>query len=144
MSGWWILVIVCGVLIAVGIVVIILDLNFWLTDFVWIISTCFTIVLFICLIIFTIFAIKTPLDAENEYRVFLEKRAIIEEVIDDSNSLENVGINNIIIETNNWLANAKANKKVYGFFSPYYKLDVDNIKPIKIPLLTENAEDHNE
>jgi hypothetical protein len=37
-----------------------------------------------------------------------------------------------IIEYNQWLAEAKTNKKMYGIFSFYYGTDVDNMQPITI------------
>lgn len=145
MNGWWILVIVSAVVLIVGIVLIyggtVLNWGWGGVEIVGMIITYLSGVIFIA---FTLIAIIIPLNGKIEYEAFLENRAIIEEVIDDSNSLENAGINNIIIETNKWLAEAKASKKVYGIFSSYYRLPIEEIEPIKINITEKGGSSHDD
>lgn len=63
---------------------------------------------------------------------FEYQREVIEQTVENGTDLENIAITQTIIECNQWLAKAKANKKMYGIFSFYYGTDVDNMQPITI------------
>lgn len=132
MSGWWILTIVSGALLIIGIVMVVLGLYADYGDFWFHLGAIMICIFGVCTLIFCLVAIINPLGAKREYEVFIEQRAIIEEVIDDTDDIANAGINNVIIETNKWLAEAKASKKTYGIFSRYYGLSIEDIEPIKI------------
>ena len=133
MSGWWILAIVSAALLIIGIVVLVLwGTNCIYAEFWFYFGTIIAVICGVCTFIFGLIAITNPLGAKREYEIFIEQRAIIEEVIEDTDSLANAGVNNVIIETNKWLAEAKASKKTYGIFSKYYSLSIEDIVPIKI------------
>lgn len=147
MNGWWILVIVSAVVLIVGIILLCGAAvhGWWWGDIdVELVGIIITVLSGIIFLVFTLIAIIFPLNGKREYEAFLENRVIIEEVIDDSNGLENAGINNLIIETNKWLAEAKANKKVYGIFSSYYGLPIEEIEPIKINITANGDSSHDD
>lgn len=85
------------------------------------------ILLFVCLIggVETMFARK-------EYEEFIQMQEIVKIAYQEGNELDNISITNNIIAKNEWLATARASKKIYSNFSKYYYIDVENIKPISI------------
>lgn len=92
-----------------------------------------TLIFSILFLVFIALAICNPISAKREYREFVETKVIIEQVVESGDIYDNIGLSQSVIEANRWLAKAKAKKKSYGCFSKYYKLDLDNIEPIKIP-----------
>lgn len=130
MNGWWILVIVSAVVLIIGIMLFVVF--YWDSELWMGLGFVLAVIGGGCLISFLIIAIVDPLGGKREYTTFLEQRAIIEEIVDDPDDIINAGVNNIIIETNTWLAEAKASKKIYGIFSRYYGIPLEEIEPIKI------------
>lgn len=63
---------------------------------------------------------------------FEHQKEMIEQTVENGTDLENIAITQTIIEYNQWLAEAKASKEIYGIFSLYYGTDVDNMQPITI------------
>ena len=101
----------------------------------WQAMLCFAIA--VVLVIFgigvTVNGIFAPLQANKELREFENTRQIVEQVASDATALENIAITSKIIESNSWLAAAKASKSQWGRWSDYYFIDFDNIEPIQVP-----------
>ena len=79
--------------------------------------------------------ITTPITLVNskvEYEEFLLTKEIVQEAYENGTGLDNLSITQTIIEKNEWLTKAKANKKIKGILSVYYYIDVENVDPISI------------
>ena len=68
--------------------------------------------------------------AELGYEKFVAKQEVFEQVYEADNELENIKLTEDLVEMNEWLVNAKANKQVYGCFSKYYNLPIEELEPI--------------
>lgn len=80
------------------------------------------------------------IDTKQVYNEFIETQIMVEEVYNaDFNQYENLGLNNKIIEMNEWLVNAKASKKQWGNWSYYCVVDVENLDYITL-LDAQNGE----
>lgn len=77
-------------------------------------------------------AIFLPLHAKQEYATYISTQEMVEEIYDEDSTLENAGLTNKIIELNNWLTKARASKEVYGDWSMYYLLDLENLDYIQL------------
>ncbi len=126
MSGWFILTIVTGVLMIIGIIAGIIwrkregDSPIWL-------FTITTILIFLFLFFILVGTIAL-LTAKNELAEYIEKSNMIQQVIENGGNIENTGINNAIIEYNDWLVKVKVSKQRYGIFSQYYYIDISDME----------------
>lgn len=75
--------------------------------------------------IVSIVAIATPIQAKKEYIKFVEMKEILE-----NSEFEDFSTDNTILELNEWLATARADKEAKGCFSKYYYLDLEALEPI--------------
>lgn len=133
MYGLWIFVIIGGILVIYGIIAII-ALNINTRDCV-VLNVSGALAIIVGVIIafaFTISAILLPLKAEKQLIAFENTREVVQQAYINGTDLDNVSITNSIIEANQWLAEAKAEKETYGIFSMYYYIDLDDIEPIVI------------
>lgn len=89
------------------------------------ISGCFSI----CFLLICIFF---PLSVQKEMNYFIAQKEYVEMAIKNGSELENVAITQIVIEQNQWLANAKASVQAYGAWSSYYGIDFSKLSPIEI------------
>ena len=89
-------------------------------------ATCIvTIILLFC-------AIFNPISAAEEVAYWSEFVPMVENLIEDSNGYQDVGITNKVIEYNSWLAKARSSQEIYGNWSRYYNLDLSQLEYIKI------------
>ena len=80
-------------------------------------------------------SITTPITLVNarvEYEEFLLTKEIVQEAYENGTELDNISMTQTIIEKNEWLTKAKANKKTKGVLSVYYYIDLDDVEPIRI------------
>lgn len=89
------------------------------------ISGCFSI----CFLLICIFF---PIGVRKEVNYFIAQKEYVEMAIKNGSELENVAITQIVIEQNQWLANAKASVQAYGAWSSYYGIDFSKLSPIEI------------
>jgi len=125
MIGW---LIVAGIGLILFIVGIILNNCLW-----WDWAVILIGIGIIMLLLGLILGLIAPLGAKQEYAEFEETRTMIVEVYEDNNEQENYAISLAVIEANDWLTEAKASKKMWGIFSIYYFMDVENIGYISLP-----------
>lgn len=66
---------------------------------------------------------------KDEYNQFVETQVMVEQIYngDGYTEYENAGINNKIIEMNQWLVKAKTSKKQWGNWSVYCMFDIDSL-----------------
>lgn len=83
-------------------------------------------------ICFLLICIFFPANAQKEVNYFIAQKEYVEMAIKNGSELENVAITQIVIEQNQWLANAKASAQTYGAWSVYYGIDFSNLSPIEI------------
>lgn len=93
-----------------------------------IITTIMGAIVLIALLMLLAKGIKT----KAEIIEFEHQKEMIEQTVENGTDLENIAITQTIIEYNQWLAEAKASKEIYGIFSFYYGTDIDNMQPITI------------
>lgn len=111
-----------------------------------------TRIAFSALTIFCVVALITSLiitpivlvDSKAEYEEFLLTKEIVQEAYENGTELDNISMTQTIIEKNEWLTKAKANKKTKGIWSVYYYIDIDNIEPISIKRGEQNDESSND
>ena len=84
-----------------------------------------TIVLLFC-------AIFNPISATEEVAYWSEFAPMVENLIEDSNGYQDVGITNKVIEYNSWLAKARSSQEIYGNWSSYYGIDLSQLQYIQI------------
>jgi hypothetical protein len=82
------------------------------------------------MICFLIPSIFSPIKAKKEYQTYIIQKEFVEEAYSNGTELDNIAMTQTIIEMNDWLINAKVNKKFYGNWSKYYNLDIDSLEPI--------------
>lgn len=82
---------------------------------------------------FLAWSIGTPISVEREYKIFENKREIVEQAYLSGTAFDNISITATIIEANTWLAEVKADKEMFGIWSNYYYLDLEDIDPIALP-----------
>ena len=79
--------------------------------------------------------IATPISLINskvEYEEFLLTKEIVQEAYENGTELDNISMTQTIIEKNEWLTKAKANKRTKGVLSVYYYIDIEGVEPIRI------------
>lgn len=121
-----------GILAAICLIIGIISTVLIIKDRLFYCSIIVAVVSFILMLLFFIFGILLPIDAKKCVVQFEYTREIVQEAYENGTELDNVAITNKIIEANEWLASAKADKKSLGIFSQYYNIDLDNIEPITI------------
>ena len=82
--------------------------------------------------LFLLTCIFCPVGAQKEVNYFIAQKEYVEMAIKNGSELENVAITQIVIEQNQWLANAKASAQTYGAWSVYYGIDFSQLSPIEI------------
>lgn len=87
------------------------------------------------------FAISAPIEAKQEYLEFENTRIIVQQAYESGTASDNLSITNTVISANKWLAQAKANKQVYGIFSKYYFIDFEKIEPIELQRSEEQCQE---
>jgi hypothetical protein len=90
------------------------------------------VILLIVAFILTLCAIFVPMGAAREVAYWSEFTPMVENVISNSNSLQDVGITGKVVEYNSWLAEARSSQEVYKNFSSYYGIDLSSLEYIKI------------
>lgn len=80
-----------------------------------------------------IVSIALPIKAKQETAEFIINKEQVEQVVSSGDSWENAMVTNTVIEMNKWLAQAKASKRSFGWFSMYVYEDVESLEPIVIP-----------
>lgn len=126
---WWIFI---GVIIA-GIVVVLIcaasraDYNKYLLA-----GCIFWFCVGIALLGFLPLCILLPKRAHKEVAKYKYDYEMVQEVILNGTDLENIKITETVLDYNNWLSEAKADKETWGNWSVYYKEDLDSLNPIVI------------
>lgn len=131
---WWIFIglICCGVLALIVNIVAdtlkyVFDPSDW--DWGWASLICTTVV---DLIILLPLCIILPIKAHEKVIKYRYDYEMVQEVVLNGKDLENIKITEKILEYNNWLSEAKADKETWGNLSIYYKEDLDSLKPIVV------------
>ena len=89
-------------------------------------------ILCIAVFVFLMWNIVDPLHVRTELAEWEEFTNIAEEVMTSStNEMERAGIVNRVLEYNEWLAEARASKKLWGNWSSYYNFDLP--EPLLLP-----------
>lgn len=85
-------------------------------------------------IIMGVLMLSAQLEARRDYQEFVYTQQMVNEIYigDEYTQLENAGLNNKIIEINQWLTQAKASKKQFGNWSVYCTVDIDSLEYIKL------------
>lgn len=83
-------------------------------------------------ICFLLICVFVPVGVRKEVNYFIVQKEYVEMAIQNGSELENVAITQIVIEQNQWLANAKASVQAYGAWSSYYGIDFSKLSPIEI------------
>lgn len=139
MYNLWYIVIGSVPILILGIVLIICSKRSWCSydsEYTLELSGVIIIALAITLIItFISLSICFPKMARQEYQTFINTQELVEEIYNEDSTLENAGLTNIIIDLNKWLAEAKASKEIYGNWSMYYALDLDNLEYIQLKVV---------
>lgn len=89
-------------------------------------------ILIFALIASLILSTINPVCAKREVSEYKYNKEYVEQTILNGEKLENISITQIIIEKNQWLAKAKSSAELYGCFSSYYGLGVEELEPIVI------------
>ena len=90
------------------------------------------ILLCVAVFVFLMWSICDPFYVRTELAEWEEFTAIAKEVMASSNNeIERAGIVNKMLEYNEWLADARASKKLWGNWSSYYNFDLP--EPILLP-----------
>lgn len=108
--------------------------HFWYK--VWadyeILRTVIFVILCIAVFVFLMWSIVDPLHVRIELAEWEEFIIIAEEVMASStNEIERAGIVNKMLEYNEWLAEARASRKLWGIWSSYYSFDLP--EPLLLP-----------
>lgn len=86
----------------------------------------------VSLCIFLPLCIFEPKKAHEKVIKYKYDYEMVQEVVLNGKDLENIKITETILNYNNWLSKAKADKETWGNWSVYYKEDLDSLKPIVI------------
>lgn len=84
------------------------------------------------LAIFLPICIFLPIEAHKKVIKYRYDYEMVQEVVLNGKDLENIKITEKILEYNNWLSEARADKETWGNWSIYYKEDLDSLKPIVV------------
>ena len=90
------------------------------------------VVCLVAAIIFFTVSICVPIEARQEANYWLEFSTMAEDIIENGNEYQTIGIADKIIEYNSWLAEARASQATHGCFSQYYNIDLSNLEYIRI------------
>lgn len=88
---------------------------------------CNTVAFILCII-----SSILPITAQSEVNYYIQQKEYVELAIENGEAFENIAITQIVIENNEWLAEAKASKLTYGCFSRFYNIDLSKLSPIEI------------
>lgn len=83
------------------------------------------VALLVLMTIVSITAIAMPIQAKKEYVKFVGMKEMLE-----NSTFDNFSTDYAILELNEWLATARADKEAKGCFSKYYYLDLEALEPI--------------
>lgn len=83
-------------------------------------------------VIFSAVAICLPLEARREVAYWEEFAPMAENIIENNNTYETLGIASDVIEYNKWLANARSSQKIYDNWSRFYGIDLSELEYIDI------------
>lgn len=124
-------IVVFSVLGVISIAGIILGKIFWVTDWSDWLVPCSAIAL-----VFAIFiggcAVAIRHEMIQEVATYEETRLMVTQSVENGSDMENIGITQTIIEQNHWLAEAKSSLKLYGMWSMYYDLGIENMDYIQL------------
>lgn len=87
---------------------------------------------FVIFVMLLCLSIVLPLQAKQEYKEFVENQSMIEQIYEESNVNENIGLTQKVVELNQWLAKAKTSKDLYGNWSMYCNLNLEDLEYIKL------------
>lgn len=91
-----------------------------------------TVIGFIVGFILLMVCIFVPMSCKKDVEYFREQRTYIKTAVENGDSLENISITQKVITYNSWLAESKAELRVYGAWSGYYGSGVEELEPIVI------------
>lgn len=86
----------------------------------------------IATIVLIFVAIFVPMEAAREVAYWSEFAPMVENTMLGSDSLQDIGITEKIVEYNSWLAKARSSQEIYKNFSSYYRIDLSTLEYIKI------------
>ncbi len=136
MYNLWYLVIACIPVLIVGIILWACSKRYsWLSSKGTTLEITGIITTFIAIVFLTILillAVILPLCAKEEYTTYISTQEMVEEIYNENSTLENAGLTNKIIELNNWLTKARASKEIYGNWSMYYALNLNELDYIQL------------
>jgi hypothetical protein len=90
------------------------------------------VILLIAAFILIFVAIFVPMEAAREVVYWSEFAPMVENTMLNSDSLQDIGITEKIVEYNSWLAEARSSQGIYKNFSSYYGIDLSTLEYIKI------------
>lgn len=90
------------------------------------------LILLIAAFILIFVAIFVPIEAAREVVYWSEFAPMVENTMLGSDSLQDIGITEKIVEYNSWLAKARSSQEIYKNFSSYYGIDLSTLEYIKI------------
>ena len=131
---WWIFIgiISCGALVLIiNIIVDTVEYGFDPVDWDWG-WTSFIVSAIVDLGIVLPLCILLPIQAHKEVIKYTYDYEMVQEVVLNGKDLENIKITETILNYNNWLSEAKADKETWDSWSVYYKEDLDSLKPIVV------------
>lgn len=88
--------------------------------------------LIIATVILIFVSIFVPMEAAKEVAYWSEFAPMVENTMLNSDSLQDIGITEKIVEYNSWLAEARSSQGIYKNFSSYYGIDLSTLEYIKI------------
>lgn len=88
------------------------------------------VILTAMLIIFTLVSILAPICAKFDVEDYKATYEMYESVSEGQSDVENIALSETANKYNQWLRNARLNKKRFGAFSKYYNQDLENLKYI--------------
>ncbi len=133
MYGMWWIAIIFGVLTLIAVIGTIFIKLYFCLDMMEIVPEIIIIMLFgLFFILFMFLSIVNTKIADQEYKEFIATSEMIEQVYKEEQTLENAGLNQKVLEMNAWLTNARADKEVWGSWSIYCYLDLNEVKYISL------------
>lgn len=125
---WFIVCLIIGVISIIG---IILSCILWLTDWAdW--CQPISIIALVAVILSTALFGVARWDAAVSVVAYEETRQMVVQCVENGSDMENIGITHAVIERKQWLAEAKSSLKVYGMWSMYYGLGIEEMNYIEL------------